>query len=239
MTSFGAFVRAADPRFVTAAGWREAHGAGMRTIVDLRNDEEIRPTVGQNPTELAGSARFTPDANGPTAPHGFTRREVPLDDIEDIAFWRDLNERELNGTPLYYRPFLARKAHRCAAAIIALATAPPGGVLFHCGAGRDRTGLIALLLLALADVEPEAIAADYDMSSEHTQALFTAMGQPDQAPYLAALMARRHTTNRAAILELLHDFDAHDYLRTVGVSDHHLDTLRRRLLAPGPHQRSL
>lgn len=31
-----------------------------------------------------------------------------------------------------------------------------GGVLFHCGAGGDRTGLVSLLLLSLANVDPEA-----------------------------------------------------------------------------------
>jgi protein tyrosine/serine phosphatase len=50
---------------------------------------------------------------------------------------------------------------RAAAVLDAIATAPPGAVLFHCESGRDRTGLIALLLLAAADVEPEDIVTDY------------------------------------------------------------------------------
>ena len=36
-----------------------------------------------------------------------------------------------------------------------------GAVLFHCFAGKDRTGLVAAMLLALSDVPPEHIAADY------------------------------------------------------------------------------
>ena len=36
-----------------------------------------------------------------------------------------------------------------------------GAVLFHCFAGKDRTGLVAALLLALSDVRPEHIGADY------------------------------------------------------------------------------
>lgn len=36
-----------------------------------------------------------------------------------------------------------------------------GTVLFHCYAGKDRTGLVAAMMLALARVEPEAIGADY------------------------------------------------------------------------------
>ena len=48
--------------------------------------------------------------------------------------------------------------------ITALARAPEGGVVFHCQVGRDRTGLTALVLLALVGVEPEAIAQDYQQS---------------------------------------------------------------------------
>jgi len=48
-----------------------------------------------------------------------------------------------------------------------IAAAPPEPLLFHCVAGKDRTGLIAALLLALADVTSTAIAQDYAASSEY------------------------------------------------------------------------
>jgi protein-tyrosine phosphatase len=62
------------------------------------------------------------------------------------GFWRRVWDEGLDGTPLYYRPFLEEKAERCAAAVAALADARTGGVLVHCGIGRDRAGLVALLL---------------------------------------------------------------------------------------------
>lgn len=51
------------------------------------------------------------------------RVEAALDDIADTAFWQFLNRERLNGTPLYFRPFLDRKPERCAAAVTALASA--------------------------------------------------------------------------------------------------------------------
>ena len=138
-TRHGAFLRSADLRFVTDAGWRAARAAGVRTIVDLRNEDEIR------------KAQFA--AENSVTPEGFGMLEVPIDDIEDLEFWLYISNQRLGGTPLYYGPFLDRKPERCAAAIIALARTGPGGVLYHCAAGRDRTGLISLLLLALADDE--------------------------------------------------------------------------------------
>ncbi|MBV9696763.1 MAG: tyrosine-protein phosphatase, partial [Gammaproteobacteria bacterium] len=54
------------------------------------------------------------------------------------------------------------------------AGAPEGPLLFHCVAGKDRTGLIAALLLAIADVEPQAIAADYALSTTELRAGYRA-----------------------------------------------------------------
>jgi hypothetical protein len=230
-TGYGAFFRSADLRFVTDSGWTQAREAGLRTVVDLRNEDEIRPSA-ESLTAQAGSAQFIPSASGPAVPIGINRLEVPLDDIGDIEFWQLINREQLNGTPLYYPVFLQRKADRCAAVVKAIAHAGPGGVLFHCGAGRDRTGLITLLLLALADVEPEAIAADYDVSSEALKALFAAMGTDDQGPIIEAILADRGTTAEEAVLATLNGFDVERYLLDAGVTAAELRSIRRRFSGP-------
>ncbi|MCR6486943.1 tyrosine-protein phosphatase [Amycolatopsis sp. OK19-0408] len=226
-TRRGAFFRAGDLRFVTGTGWAQAREAGVRTVIDLRNPDEIRPAA-DGPTALAGSARFAV-ASAPATPAGIDRVEVPLDDIDDLEFWRYVNRERLNGTPLYYRVFLERKARRCAAVVETVARAAPGGVLFHCGAGRDRTGLVALLLLALAGVGPDAIAADYDLSAEAVKPLFAAMGAEDQGPAIEAVLAARGTTTAAAIRDTLDGFDVERYLLDAGVARGDLDDIRHRL----------
>lgn len=45
-------------------------------------------------------------------------------------------------------------------------------VLFHCSAGKDRTGVFGGVLLDLLGVERETILRDYAMSDEHYDALF-------------------------------------------------------------------
>ncbi len=55
------------------------------------------------------------------------RVEVAIDDIVDAGFWQFLNRERLNGTPLYFRPFLDGKPERCAAAVTALASRPNAG----------------------------------------------------------------------------------------------------------------
>ena len=86
-------------------------------------------------------------------PAGLTTLHLPLDGVEDMEFWKDWHGRPEFGTPLYYRPFLDHFPERTAAVFTAIARAEPGGVAVHCGIGRDRTGLIAILLLALAGAE--------------------------------------------------------------------------------------
>ncbi|MEV6828378.1 tyrosine-protein phosphatase [Amycolatopsis sp. NPDC051102] len=233
-TAFGAFYRAADLRFVTEAGWARAREAGVRTVVDLRNADEIRPGP-ESRTARAGSAQFAADPAGPATPAGIDRLEVPLDDIGDTAFWQHVNRAGLNGTPLYYPGFLRQKPGRCAAVVKAIADAGSGGVLFHCGSGRDRTGLVTLLLLALADVEPRAIAADYALSAEALGPLVAAMGAADQGPIIRAALAKRGTTAEDAVLATLDGFDVEQYLLDAGVTDGELSALRGRLVRPaGP-----
>ncbi|MGW4486313.1 tyrosine-protein phosphatase [Amycolatopsis sp. NPDC004368] len=225
-TCHGAFYRAADLRFVTDAGWAQAREAGVRTVIDLRNPAEIRP--GPTASAFAGSTRLNPGPIGARTPPGITRVEFPLDDVEDTALWRRISEEELDGSPLYYPLFLQHKAARCAALIETIARTEPGGVLFHCGSGRDRTGLTALLLLALADVEPAAIAADYDLSTEAVRPLYAALGVEDQGPLIKSVLDRRATTTTAALLTTLDGLDARQCLAAAGAAA--LDEIRSRLV---------
>ena len=39
--------------------------------------------------------------------------------------------------------------------------------VFHCAAGKDRTGLVAALLLSLVGVDDGIVAADYALTEEH------------------------------------------------------------------------
>jgi protein-tyrosine phosphatase len=234
VTRFGAFIRSADLRFVTPSGWQAARAAGVRTIIDLRNEDEVRTRGdGGGPTQAAGSEQLAAPRSEPVVRPGIERIEVPLDGIEDTEFWQHLNRKRLNGTPLYFRPFRDRRPDRCAAVITAMARTSPGGVLFHCGTGRDRTGLVSLLLLALVGVEPGAIADDYERSTARLPALFFALGAEDQGPAIERTLADRGTTARDAILDTLDGLDAELYLQSAGVASTELQDVRRRLVPEG------
>ncbi|MCW3842115.1 tyrosine-protein phosphatase [Micromonospora yasonensis] len=63
--------------------------------------------------------------------------------------------------PDSYAPMLDHNPARIAAAFRVVVEAPPGGVVVHCHAGKDRTGVLVALLLAVAGVGADGIADDY------------------------------------------------------------------------------
>lgn len=69
----------------------------------------------------------------------------------------------LRRAPEYWSHNRRLEPHLVRAAFEAVATSTPG-VLVHCGAGRDRTGMICALLPGNARVDPAPVAADYAAS---------------------------------------------------------------------------
>ena len=57
-------------------------------------------------------------------------------------------------------------------ALRAVIGARPGGVVFHCQAGKDRTGIVAALLLDLVGVDRDDIATDYVESQRRLWPLY-------------------------------------------------------------------
>lgn len=211
----GAFFRSASPRFMTADGWRQAREAGVATVVDLRRDDEVADDP--SPTRAMAEAA------------GLTVVGVDLDGQKDDVT-RELVDGVFAGTPLYLRPFLEAKPERVAAVMTAMAGLPEGGVLLHCQAGRDRTGMVSLVLLALAGVEPEAVAEDYERSGPGLAPVWERMGTPDQQVHVDAVLAEHGTSAREVLLDLLDGFDAEAYLLSGGTAAGDVDALRRRLV---------
>jgi protein tyrosine/serine phosphatase len=207
----GALVRADALERLTADGWTALWEHGIRTVIDLRNDDEI----GED------------DAPRPA---GLTTVRLPLDGMEDTEFWEQWIHRPEFGTPHYYGPWLERFPERAARVLAAIAHAAPGGVAIHCGIGRDRTGLVTMLALAFAGVPPDVIAADYALSVERVPVLLERLGAAEQVAELDAFYAERATTPAEVFAGVLDGFDAEAYLRAAGLGVGDLAGLHLRLV---------
>ncbi len=121
------------------AGGREAMSAyGVTTVLDLRsNDELVR-----NPS---------PYANGDGV--SYVHREL-IDDanMTQIGDSQSMFDRYI---------FIVEKRPQAFRQVLEAVAGVEGCVLFHCFAGKDRTGLVAAMLLSVAGVAPDDIAADY------------------------------------------------------------------------------
>ena len=146
-TRWRSLLRADDLTQLTPQGVRSLADYGVQSVLDLRWPEEATRYPSPIPAAL---------------PAVHYQRISLLTHTEEE--WR-LRGRDVT-KELWKCAVLEHVRFELHRVLSAIAAAPPGPLLFHCVAGKDRTGLIAALLLALADVTPQAIAADYALSSE-------------------------------------------------------------------------
>ncbi|MGN8050442.1 tyrosine-protein phosphatase [Curtobacterium sp. 22159] len=207
-TPHGRVFRSEGVDRLSAAGWDTLHAAGVRTVVDLRAPSETAKDTGTRPDWLT---TVVVDHDGSDA--------AP-------SFWEAYGETGLVGTPLYYGPHLAELPERTGEALRAVARAQPGGVLFHCAGGRDRTGIVALALLTIAGVDREAIVADYLVTVENAPALLASIGVPPNEERIEALCAEHGTTVEGAFRAALAGFDADRFVERSGLTASDLEALR-------------
>jgi protein-tyrosine phosphatase len=146
-TRWRSLLRADDLAQLTAEGLRTLVDFGVETVVDLRWSEE----AAASPSPIARNDR------------SIRYRQISLLRRTE-AEWRALHSE----CPKEQWKCLVLDGARAELKEVlrTIAAASRGPLLFHCVAGKDRTGIVAALLLALADVVPDAIAFDYAASTE-------------------------------------------------------------------------
>jgi protein-tyrosine phosphatase len=162
VTASGVYVRSDNARNLSSLGWKQAWEYGIRTVLDLRSEAE---RVGD-----------------PPAPSQFEHRRISLfAHFDDDPTYRADSLARLSecDTATKYRSLYSEAldldCRRFAEALDVLATSPRG-VLFHCVGGKDRTGVLAGLLLRLVGVSMDDVEADYI----HTEA--RARGRAESPP---------------------------------------------------------
>lgn len=205
----GAVVRMEAPSRLTGAGWTAAWAHGVRTVVDLRDAGEREPDRAPRPA-------------------GITTVHVPLDPI-GTPFWDHWKTIDNLASPLYFPAMLVEHPQPVITAVRVIASAAPGCVVFHCAGGKDRTGLLALALLALAQAAPEEIIADYLLSYDRMKQRYDELGAPDQLAAVQELLASRNTTIEASLTSTITSLTMPDFLLDNGLSDTELAALHARL----------
>ncbi|NLT73561.1 MAG: tyrosine-protein phosphatase [Chloroflexi bacterium] len=140
----GRIVRSDVLTHLAEGGWRNLLAHGIRTILDLRSASEIAAHPYDIPLDALEA--------------GLGRLHISMLPL-DGEMMRLLEQAATRGDE--YILFVENYQAPIAAVLRAIDSAPAGGVLYHCQAGKDRTGIITALLLALVGVPDEVIIADY------------------------------------------------------------------------------
>lgn len=224
-TRFGSIVRADSVRQLSDEGWEALVDYGIKTVVDLRANEELEADP---PSELPVEVRHVPFME--TDRNDWQQIEEELEAAVKAA------PDVAGATRDVYLIFLERFAQNVAAAIRAVASAPEGGVVIHCAGGKDRTGLLTAFLLHLAGVGTDEIAQDYALSEErlrsrHEQWLAEAQSE-EERERLQRISRTPADSIKGVFAELERRYGSvESFLRHAGLTDDELSQARARLRA--------
>lgn len=206
---------------LTASDLEVLRPIGLRAVVDLRTERE-----------LTERGRFPFETYPVTFHHlsvidrTWDREQAMREDLPTAAFLHRA-----------YGEILAEGGPRFGEAISLLADTDALPAVFHCAAGKDRTGLLAALLLGALGVSHDDIVADYALT-QATMDRFVARvssDDPDAGRLIATTPPAFFAADPAAMSLVLADLEgAHgtirSYVRTLGVTTDALATLEHLLL---------
>ncbi len=218
-----AFVRTADLGRLTDADRDALAAAGVKLDIDLRTADE----QAQSPDLLARDDRFD-------------YQRISLMGTEKMDLQKMMTSFPDSLGEAYVQ-WLGHSQPQFKQVFQRIAAQQDGAVLFHCTAGKDRTGIIAGLLLDLAGVSKAEIVHNYAISAHYLE------GQPKdsamnaqimalikQNPEIGRKMAGMSGTapdNMEQFLTALHSQygGAEGYLKSIGVSEQEIQQLKVRL----------
>jgi protein-tyrosine phosphatase len=212
-TRSGVLYRSGNLAHVDDAGFQALRGLGLRRVIDLRDDEEVRWA----PSRVDGVDLVT--------------QRVPLFLGSVASFF----EEDVDLPGLYSR-LIEESADRVVEVVRGVLQDQP--VLVHCTVGKDRTGVTVALTLAAAGVDTEAIIADYARTetllpaSRNREVVTRLRAIHPEAVHLEELATRSPAPVMRELLERLAAVfgSPTDYLRAHGLGEDEIAELRRILV---------
>jgi protein-tyrosine phosphatase len=147
---------------------------GLELVVDLRTDVEVAREgpgpLADEPAVRIEHRSLYPDSGGNT--------DINADTV--LPWGIDAVPEDAGESPVVrsYLSYLRRRPDSIAGAVRGIARAQ-GGVLVHCAAGKDRTGVVVALALEAAGVDRATIVADYMVTTERIEAIVERLANTD------------------------------------------------------------
>jgi len=231
--SRGVVYRCDDPVKATAADKAEIAKLNIRTVIDLRTDVEVEAKGHESfgaqrlLCDLPPNAKVVAKTIGVQVQMGYAKGPKGMAEANELLL------REGKSS-------IARALRAIAA---------PGGVpcVVHCSSGKDRTGLLVMLLLSFLGVDEEEIVSDYALTAkflpvtpdaeERTRQMFTRYTgkavTDDQVGNVLSAYPESARLTLAMFYRVHGGVDAY-LTRVLGLSDTEVTSLRRALTSPPP-----
>jgi len=176
---------------------------GITTIIDLRSEQEA----------VAKPSAFSSDGDFAFFHYPIVEGMLPPNSLEEV--------------PLSYMDI----AHAgCMKEVFKTIANAKNGVLYHCTAGKDRTGVVSAILLALAGVSDKDIVFDYAISREFNKKRLEAFLK--EHPEVDRNIVLANENSMFCFLEMIrkkHN-SVEQYLSDIGVTDDEIQRIRNKLV---------
>jgi protein-tyrosine phosphatase len=205
------------------------HALSPRDVAQLRDELRLSDIV-----DLRSSFELDAEGRGPLADEPIDFHHAPLFDGDTRSAERAAAEKLVTLADRYVG--MLDFAREPIARVIEVLAHARGGAVYHCAAGKDRTGVISAVLLGAVGVPDDLIVADYALSAENIEAIVErVMGMTGYRDVLEELppdtLHARPETMEAVLSAVRERYgDMADYLRGAGVSSGTLDRLREKCL---------
>lgn len=218
-TAYHRFVRSDEPSALTAQDLVSLLSYPIRTVIDLRSEGEMQRRV--NPFRDHPDICFWNVSLFQTDPDA-------LDDpTVQVAIRHSLGE--------LYIHLLETRQTQLAHIFRCILDAPQGAILFHCTLGKDRTGIIAALLLSLVRVSHEDIIRNYSVTYDNIRPIVDPK-IADSSPETQHIL-KSCPKNMELFLDYLdkhYEGSSSMYLKSIGLSEAEIGSLVYRILENEP-----
>jgi len=156
----GKFYRSANLFKLKRRSFKEINNLGIKEIIDLRNSKEIA----QKPDHLPEGIIYKNES-------AFEDEGDQLDQAKKLVLKGKVNGADANKRMLdFYREYVTENPEVIREIVTGILESDTP-VLYHCTAGKDRTGIITALILTVLRFDKQTIYNDYLLSNNYREKL--------------------------------------------------------------------
>ena len=211
-TKYKSFLRADSLANLTGDDRKYLYDYGVRLVIDLRAEAETQ----RNPDAVDRQV--------------MEYMNIPLLDNVQSSFLQGKMPSDMS--EMYIR--LVEDSKTTLAAIFRKLAGAEGCALYHCTAGKDRTGIVTMLLLKLAGVDDKSIIDDYSVTEKYMQPVFLEQQKMIQSAGIEVpdFVFQSKSSFMQKLMQYMyrHYETAEDYLLQAGLSAHTVEQLKGKLV---------